>query len=544
MERGLYNRDLTMRLNAPLALLFVTGTTFAQQQPTHVEPALYVTAIDVVAQVQDASGNVPAGLKPEDFVILEEGVERRVIGVEYLQPEAVTVSAPVTAAPAVASVAAPRPEEWEIVLYFETQLSSGSSRKYVANALTKQIDQLVRLGRVDVILADPSPAPLVRGSRDPEAIRQALRRVMAIEGTNWLNRYRREYYNMVMMTASPVGGISMPASAVRPYIDDELQLIARFRTNLALWLGSYSRHVPRALFVASDGFDLDPVEFYAAALAPAEQVFLSSYVQQSQLGPSMDWLGQALAAGGWTTMGVPGWIDMGTWLDDTSVSGVGRAHAFVADTADVRSGTKSLVYRPLDPLHAMAEATGGDVVPNASRLARAIAGLGNRVKLTYQVGRPPDGKARKIEVRARRAGWKVRAMQWASSSTLEEMATKRALDLLTRRTPGGELQVTSAVDWDSSAGRRIGTIHGTAQLGPFMPIFRKDVPSAFRVTFAVHVPPKDAFVVTRFVTDADVSSGTFRYRAALDFPAAASLLVVTVEEVSTGIWGSARVVIR
>jgi hypothetical protein len=53
-------------------------------QNVHVEAPVHVTAIDVIADVRDAHGKVPAGLTPADFVLLEEGVEQPVIGIEYL----------------------------------------------------------------------------------------------------------------------------------------------------------------------------------------------------------------------------------------------------------------------------------------------------------------------------------------------------------------------------------------------------------------------------------------------------------------------------
>jgi hypothetical protein len=255
-------------------------------------------------------------------------------------------------------------------------------------------------------------------------------------------------------------------------------------------------------------------------------------------------MAQALAAGGWTTLGVPGWPALAGWVDDSSTTGLGRAHAFSSDYTNVTQGVKALLYRPLDPLHSMAEATGGSVVPNTSRLGQALTGLGERLKVTYQVDRPPDGKLRRVDLRPRNRRWTVRAMQWASSSTPEEMATLRALSVMTQQGARGELEVTSAADWETSTPRRFGSIYGSARLDPILPILRKDIPSSFRVTFAVHVPPKDAFVISRFVTKADITGGTFRYRAPIDIPAGASLIVVTVEEIGTGTWGSARLPIR
>src|SRR3712207_5274425 len=117
--------------------VFLFVVTASAQQPTHVEPPVFVTAIDVVADVRDSSGKLPPGLTAADFVLLEDGVERKVIAVDYLSAE----RSPVAAEPAQA--AAPQPAShrpWQLVLYFENQLSNGPGRKEVAGQMMKMAD--------------------------------------------------------------------------------------------------------------------------------------------------------------------------------------------------------------------------------------------------------------------------------------------------------------------------------------------------------------------------------------------------------------------
>lgn len=68
-----------MRRTILLAVL-VAALPLSSQQPVHTEPPVYVTAIDLIVDVRDASGKLPGGLTPADFVLVEDGVERRIVG--------------------------------------------------------------------------------------------------------------------------------------------------------------------------------------------------------------------------------------------------------------------------------------------------------------------------------------------------------------------------------------------------------------------------------------------------------------------------------
>src|SRR5688572_25628472 len=182
-------------MRTTIVLLFAFAFNAFAQQATHLEPQVFVTAIDVVADVRDASGKLPPGLTAADFVILEEGVARPIIGVDYLRMDSPIGAVESGAAPAAVTPPAPSEQRapWQVVLYFESALSNGMSRRRTAEQLIKQTDEMVQMGRVDVIFADPTPVALVRNSRDPVAIREALQKVVASTGINQLARHRREF---------------------------------------------------------------------------------------------------------------------------------------------------------------------------------------------------------------------------------------------------------------------------------------------------------------------------------------------------------------
>jgi len=536
-----------MRSTIPTLLLLLFAASLHAQVPIHTEPEVFVTAIDIVADVRDSSGKVPAGLTIADFVVLEEGREMELIGLEYLRQAPVPATLPATSANSATTEVTPPAAraDWQVVIYFETLLTSSINRKRIADGLIKKVPELVRMGKVDVVLADPVPTSLLRDSRDPVAITDAIRKAGNYPGTSWLTSHRRDYYVTKMMGNAFT---TTPARIVQPYVEEEVKVLMFFRTSLLKWLSSYGRYSPRALIMAMEGFDLDPLTFYGDSIGIDAQMELQRYIDQAQLGDAVNRTGQALAAGGWTTISVPGSLGAG-WIDDTAMSGNGRIRTYLitGEAQDLRPGPRSFVYRPLEPLTVMAEATGGAVVSNLGKLGAAIDGLSDRIKLTYQVARPPDDKVRNVVVRARRNDLKVRAMLWATSTTPGQMSEARALALLSGGSggPGGDLVVNLSTDWDESvAGRRKGKLLLTTNIDSAIAVLPGQSRVLVRVTFAIQVERKSAFLLNRLVTDYGAASGPFKYSAPLEIPDDAGMIVVVVEEINTGIWGYARLPLK
>src|SRR5688572_12553053 len=409
-----------------LAVILATALAVSGQQlPQAGSEQVFVTAIDVVADVRDAKGNLPAGLKPADFVVIEDGVERTVVGVEYLRAARLAGAIDTSAEPAAAPVG-PRPR-WQNVIYFETTLANGPGRVSAAREMMKHIDTLIQMGTVDVVFANPIPTALVRNSRDAAAIRAALEKVASSSGNNQLAAHRREYLrdanNLRSISAlksrssqkenakvvmdygtgsgapnpTASGGSSLrgefdstgeahtatlDTNSLRPYIDQEVRMITSFRESLMAWLSSYRRHSPRNLLIVTDGFDLDPTEFYGGLSSKKAQMELKTYVSQSTLGTTATRMAESLAGGAWTTVSIPSDNNADGWVDDSTVSAIGRVHA---GTVEKRNASpRAFLIRPLDPLNTIADTTGGKVVSNSAHLAGVLEGLDDRVKITYQ----------------------------------------------------------------------------------------------------------------------------------------------------------------
>jgi hypothetical protein len=550
-----------------LALLLFALPVFAQQQqepqPVHVEAPVHVTAIDIVADVRDSAGKLPPALTPDDFILVEDGVERKVIGVDYLRAERLAAAAQ----PAEGAAAAPPAQKpWQTVLYFETDLSNGRGRKQTVKELSKHVDRLVQMGTVDVVFANPRPKALLRNSRDAEAVRAALKTVETSGGANQLAMHRLEFLTHVQTTSQleaaketdvryvmdangqvkkekpvqqPRSNFSANATAVdvrvvKPYIEQEIQLISRFRRNLVSYLSNYNRYAPRTLIMVTDGYDLDPLEYYSAYLNKNDDMELRSYVTQAALGDSAAQLARSLATAGWMTVSVQGDAFSDRWIDDaSSMTSMGRVHQF--SLAQPQTGARAILFRPADPLKKVAEETGGDVVGNSGKIAQAIDRIDDRLRITYQVDRQPDGKARTIELRARDPKLKVRATRWAASSTPDEMAEQRALAQLHGGTFTGDLPVQATVEWTANPERRQGSLHVVAK--PAGGLAKGD----FRFTLAILVPPEQAFVTNKPLPGFRLNGGVFDLRTPLDLPAKTSVVVIAIEDVATGMWGSSRI---
>ena len=488
-----------------LAALLIASALLAQQQEQ-----IHVTAIEVVAEVRDKQGHVPRDLTPADFALLEDGVAQKIVGVEYLGG----------AAQQKQEDAPPRP--WQIVIYFDAFFSAPDSIRRVADSLAAQADELARLGSVEIVVGDPAPTLVLAASSDPAKIREGLNAAAARGAVDWLVRHRRQYVHG--------NDLSEGEHYLRPFIDEELAAVTRFRGALLQWMSRYPRHVPRALFFVSGGFDIDPLRFYlSSAGTTAEAAKLTREFSRMSVGPMIDSIGRALAVTSWTVVAVEAPFGAGAqWLEDSGRSGIGRSGRRPGSAAFT-----SVMAR--EPLVALAEATGGSVV-NRAKLADSVTRLGERVKITYQVSRPPDGRPRKIDVRAQRKGLTVQSVRWASEVTPEEVAAARAVRIARDGGPEGELPLTASLAWEPAKdGRRSGNIVVSAKLDAIAPILRERK-GVFRVTIAALEKNAQPFVIHRVVSDYDVSAGTFLYRAPIAADQQITVAIV-VEELSTGTWG-------
>jgi len=523
-------------------ILFVASTAAAQPQPVVQQP-IYVTAIEVVADVRDAGGAVPPDLKAADFIVLEEGVEQPVIGVDYFS---------LMPAPAIASAASEpvqnqsrigEPAGWQIVIFFDLYLSSAATIRGAVESLSQQAGELARLGQVSVVVSDPSLTFLASDTRDAGEIRKALQGVRATSARNWLVRHRRQYQSRSDMARGRPMQTDLSVMAqnreqeeyVRSEILAEVDAVGRFHSALLTTIGRFPRRTPRALFVVSEGFELDSAAYYEQFASDLEDIRrIRADPMEYNVGHAVDTIARVLAASGWTTIGVHSALGAGEqWIDDAARSMVGRPSAPRAREALYAS------ERGNDPLLAFAVETGGSA-GTAGMIASNVARLDQALIISYQVSRAPDGKPRSIEVKSKRSDLTVKSVRWATESTPSELAATRTLSFLSDpATSSGDLPTTVSVAWTGRIGpRREGQITVNASLTAIAPLLAGRQ-SVFRVTIAVSRKNFPPTIVHRTITPAKVAD-PFVIRVPIEAGDEQLDVAATVEELTTGLWGGKR----
>jgi hypothetical protein len=190
------------------------------------------------------------------------------------------------------------------------------------------------------------------------------------------------------------------------------------------------------------------------------------------------------------------------------------------------------LLEPQTPLYSLAGDSSGRVIRDAEALGKAVADLGRRLRLTFQMPGAPDGLLH--EVRVHRAGSEkpIASPGWVRSSTPPTASVARARRLLVGHGTSGDLGLEVGWDCPDSEGEpqlrvRLANEGFDGQLAGR---------SAHRVTVAVGQP--DAPVATsQFAIEESELSGEGWTRR-LDSEASSERWVaVVVDDLATGRWG-------
>ncbi len=525
-------------LLAPFLALAGARPSSAQAQEPRFGERVFVTAIEIAADVRDARGAVPRDLKPADFRITENGIERTIVAIEYL--DAPRSSTPDSTKPA--ESAAPR--AWQIVIFVDALTTGVFTLDLAGRELERHVADLLKLGPITIVYSDVRAETLLSGSRDPRQVGSALKTLRERSAGDRLTRMRAEFLESLdeaqkMMRLSGGGGSSgLIERSIPGNVAEEERLLAMGRNNLLRSLGRIARNDPRMLIYVGDGFDLEPEEFYLRALgvsgaAPAIDPQLLRADAESKTKQANVELGRALAVQGWTTVTVGGSNATMAVVDDAS-----RSRTMSRGPA---AGTPFTFVDRGAPLVALAEETGGRRVADARKLGTALGDIGRRVLITYQIDREPDPRPRRLEISARRPGITVRAPKWVSSTTPEGTAEARALDLM----EGSDLAADLAVDatlLPPAGDAALPILQVSIDLRPLKGIAARQTATKIRISTAIEIPG-DAPAVIHQIADVDDFAGvsTFVWRAPIKLPDSVGAIAIVAEELTSGSWGGARV---
>lgn len=510
-------------------------------------------------------------------------------------PSAVPASAtPAEAptAPAQGEAVVPRDEPWQVVVYFDGPTTTIPTVQGATAQLAEQAERLVALGTVELVVANPSPSRVAGPTRDAAELVAALVEIgKEGAGTNDIARLRREFVastdtdNLDEWTRSrkdpapprqqtpgqaPGGILYRNDSArgadatftsgasglqrrmlIQTSAQREFQVLARQRTLLTDWLALVERpRRPRALILVSDGFDLDPTEFYISYLRDSTLVSQTrSDLENLTSAPVFEEMTRTVAAAGWQVMpislGMPGAQAAG----GAEQVGRGRFRGFTRDTRSEASGSglsQFLLRAPIDPLQSLAEETGGDLSLTPAQIGENLGGLADRFRLTYQVPRDPDGQVHRLEVRTRRPGWTVRAPGSVSTAAPDAMMAARARHVLDAGDALGSslglaANVTVVEDPkqpDAALLKLSYDVDLTSLRGERSALDAGDL----RVTLAVELPDGRVLISQSRPKARDLSSDFhFVAREPLRVPKGTRRLAVAVDDTTTGAWGAASV---
>ncbi|HEU5161697.1 MAG TPA: hypothetical protein VFV54_00995, partial [Thermoanaerobaculia bacterium] len=521
---------------ALVAILSVARPAPAQAPADRFSERAFVTAIDMIVEVSDARGRTPADLTPADFQLLEDGVERTIISLEYLDPATGHSSKSETASDAARPV-------WQVVVWFDAMTMSRSTLATAGRELAKRAPALLAFGPVTVVYADISAELIVDSTRDPQKLALAIETIMRRPPGDRISRLRREFIEALdaiketdlLGERVTVGAVDR---AIPPYVAEEDRLLQIGRKNMTRWLAKAPRRTPRMLVYVGDGFDLDPAQFYLQMLQTSGDATIdvgqTRADSQTRAKVAGDELAQTLALGGWTALTIGG-VNVYSTSDVTR--GTGRRFS------GKQSGVAPPFFfmKPDEPLVHLAEVTGGERIAHPAALSTALADIGRRIRITYQVDREPDPRPRRVEIVPLRAGLTVRGAEWTASTTTEGVAGGRAIDLLTGEGARGDLGVTAALvpSPDDPASR---SIEARIDFAPMGQAASQIAATKVRMTVAVEIEgaPPEVFHRVIDIDDFAARRGLV-WSAPMRLPARARAIAVIAEELTTGWWGGARV---
>jgi Ca-activated chloride channel family protein len=468
--------------------------------------------------VLDAKGEPPRPGTPVQLAVAEDGTARKVLVVGPVLEE--------------------RP--WRIVIWFDRMLSGSRTIRGAAGALAAQAQFLVGMGTVEVVVAEPEPRVILSASRDAHAVDEALSRLFLTgEGRDDLRGLRQRFIDVA---GTPAAGSTATTgtdtrSRAEEAMAEEVRLVARQQDALVGWMaedraekGAVDR--PAALFLVSDGFDRDPRELYLAQVGdPAVRAALDKSLPASALEATSRDTARTAAELGWTVLALPVGDERLPELRRFQLGTTGSPGVTVRPGAkpEPPPAPQSVLLHPKEPLTAMAEATGGELVAGPSGVPAALTRLRYRLWLRYETPvAAASAVTHPLAVTSTAPGLTVKARRWTAALAPEGVSAWRARRLLAEdeEEEAGDLHLASALK------------NGVVELR-FDPEARPaaDGPP-LRLTLAVSVAASLAApaVTQRTLTAQDINEdGTCHIPFAL--PADTDRLAVLVDDPVRGAWG-------
>ena len=318
---------------------------------------------------------------------------------------------------------------------------------------------------------------------------------------------------------------------------------------LELWAATNRPASPTILYLVNDGFELDPTEFYLGCRRFCPQSALQEREKfrktfANRVPRAADRVSAELVSLGFTVVPVTiGTAPIFSFSSSPQQRNLSMSTSFGSAARSVPSAPVSLAYQPTDPLYKVAEATGGEVVIGAGRLRQALDHFNDAYAVSYRSGAAGQSGVRSLEIRSSRPGMIVRAARATAGgeAAAEILAHGRAVAAL-QGGSGGPLSVAVRVErrQETNKGLTAGTLFVTTDLASAVEALAKVGPARARVTLAVETDDPTPFVTSEELDLDKSGAGTvWTYEVPMTWPRQARRVSVLVEELKTGLFGSA-----
>ncbi|MDQ6894394.1 MAG: hypothetical protein M3167_17180 [Acidobacteriota bacterium] len=510
----------------------------------------------IFAVVVDPKGRaLGRPLGPGDIEVLEDGIPAQVLGVDPIRPVGAgsTPSAAAPASPPASTSTKPAPsgpiQTLPQFLYVDTSLMRKQSVKQVAETVEKNLEAILSRGLLEIVVADPDPKVFTTRTGDAAEIRRKLEELSRkVSGRERMLDIRRDLNPRIDANGSPLAvrsaGIQGQARA-RAGIHEEIALVRQALERLDRWAAANASGHPAIVYLAEDGFDANPGDFWANLLqgdGSMEQMAQGNLIRNEVAGEIPKLVAESsktLAESGFTAVMLAlGRLDA-AFADDAASTGK-RSGGQLRRPFD--APPPFTYVRPLEPLRIVADQTGGEVVTSAEAFAPALERLSGAVAITYRMDRPADGRPHRLEVRSRVAGVVLRTARSVVAGTSRMAAAVHAVDALAAPAAKGDLPLEATIDLFEvkKNDRRVGELRVSADLASIASALDRVGPGRVRVTIAVERGGFKPFVSAEEVDLAREGSGTtWLYNAPLEWPSDARRVSVRVEEQKTGTFGAA-----
>ena len=471
-----------------------------------------------------------------------------------------------------------------LTLYFDQALSGKGALRRAADALSDSGRLLAALGEVEVVSAsvDDDPQAQVRSS-DPLVLSERLGRMALTEssdGTLYTLRERALEAWRQAAVADPPATLDEKVEGLLRAVQEEQDLVRNRLRRLVTWTtrngsaGAGSGPGPKILLVVLEGFDLEPVEFYAGKVdGITARALRDEAVKLPSLEDETRALARTLSASGWIVLPVTmpitrleqkaaefTNIQTGDEDQQTVVPGItlrpgrlfNRKDKDDEEGEDDEPQDEVQLVDPQEPLTLLAEGSGGELVTSDLALRDALGRMDQRRWVTWNSSVDHEDGLAAVEVRVKNPGWTVRGPRWRSLGTPTGLADLRLDRVLTAGVEGdltlaAVLEVPNVEDASDDPSEPAQPVRASLDVRLDLHDLEGEAlrsggtQADMRVSVQALGMSGEPLILREVVPGQDLSSGLeWRFQRRLDLPADATAVAVLVEELGSGIWGGRR----